>query len=985
MAAFGLVAALLIPLPVHGVDDAGLAAYEIPLPQDPDHEIAEPAEVQALSLTHPGWQAFIQGEGRGWVATLWSRTTDLPTFAVGPGLPIVGSARPSAEMLEAAARRFIDAHPDLFGVASQDLELVSVTGLERKPKLLFRQTYRGLPVVQAWIHMTFWRGELVAFGSQAYPELQAPTAVAVDAEQAFARAREGLPWDAATDRLVDQRLVVLPVASDGGVSYFLAHEMLLETNDPPGQWRAYVDATDGQLLARYNELPYGTFSGNVSGDVQPHLAQDPYVELPLKDLKVTISGGQTVYTDDNGDFTGSGPDSPTTVTAELWGKYVRVYDDLEGGIDQISTVASPGTPVDLKFDDTNTDVSERDCYYHANVVHDWIKNLDPSFSGMDFSVLCRVNVQGDCCNAFWSGASMSFYDACGGCVDMAQIADVVYHEYHHGITQNTYAPSPAPSSSGMNEAFSDYCGMTIIDSPIIGEGINQGNGFIRTGENLRQYPASECNGEVHCLGEVLMGALWKTRVAFVDKYGHDPGVSALDQLFRETVKAKKYSFYQFLNQMLVEDDDNGNVADGTPNYWEICDAFAIHNLICPELSIYVEVTHTPLEDTPNTVDPYVVTAQIVSVGAGPLDPDSIRVYYSTDGVNYTDVLMSATGNPDEYSAEIPAQPGGTVVDYYIRAVTTDGVVGTHPFRAPEKGVNQFLTGNLSEKLGGGLEDNTGWIEGAPDDDATDGFWEWGDPIGKIHPTTGDTIQPEYDHTPDGVNCYLTRNMGVYWTNGDVDNGKVTLFTPSMSFDQATGGGYLEFWFFMVDWTTPDDTLRVEISGDGTNWHTLAKISSTDPVGYNTWTYRKVYFRPGDFDYSGAVQVRFVAKDNPDNSIHEVAIDDVVVKVYEEGAADVVDGGGVPRRFLVEANRPNPFNPRTTFRYAIPKQMPVAVEVFNVKGQRVRVLEQGPKAPGVYQVVFDGRNDAGQPLPSGLYFARVRAGSEERTLTMTLLK
>lgn len=90
--------------------------------------------------------------------------------------------------------------------------------------------------------------------------------------------------------------------------------------------------------------------------------------------------------------------------------------------------------------------------------------------------------------------------------------------------------------------------------------------------------------------------------------------------------------------------------------------------------------------------------------------------------------------------------------------------------------------------------------------------------------------------------------------------------------------------------------------------------------------------------------------------------------------------GVPQDFRLEPAYPNPFNPVTTIRYAVPVAGPVRLDVFDVLGRRVAVLADGFHGPGAFEVVFD----AG-PLPSGLYLYRLRAGHRVETKTMVLVR
>ena len=107
---------------------------------------------------------------------------------------------------------------------------------------------------------------------------------------------------------------------------------------------------------------------------------------------------------------------------------------------------------------------------------------------------------------------------------------------------------------------------------------------------------------------------------------------------------------------------------------------ALMTRILDWLQGYPKIAHTPLGDTENTADPYVVKALITSDYFS-LDPTSFAVVYDVGGAPIT-VAMTATGNPDEYSGDIPAQPVDTHVSYYITASDVMGHTTTHPVGAP---------------------------------------------------------------------------------------------------------------------------------------------------------------------------------------------------------------------------------------------------------------------------------------------------------------
>ncbi len=107
-------------------------------------------------------------------------------------------------------------------------------------------------------------------------------------------------------------------------------------------------------------------------------------------------------------------------------------------------------------------------------------------------------------------------------------------------------------------------------------------------------------------------------------------------------------------------------------------------------------------------------------------------------------------------------------------------------------------------------------------------------------------------------------------------------------------------------------------------------------------------------------------------------------------APLLSGGeaepGLPKQFRLGQNFPNPFNPTTTIMYEVPKPgSSVELVLYDVTGKRVAVLVEEYKAPGFYSQSWDGRNRNGEPLASGVYFLRMRAGAFVGTKKLLLLK
>ncbi len=96
-------------------------------------------------------------------------------------------------------------------------------------------------------------------------------------------------------------------------------------------------------------------------------------------------------------------------------------------------------------------------------------------------------------------------------------------------------------------------------------------------------------------------------------------------------------------------------------------------------------------------------------------------------------------------------------------------------------------------------------------------------------------------------------------------------------------------------------------------------------------------------------------------------------------------GRLPENYSIEQNYPNPFNPSTTLSYGLPKDAHVSLVIYDILGKEVRSMESGNKAAGWYDVVWDGRNDQGQIVSTGIYLTRIRAGEYHKVIKMMYLK
>ena len=94
---------------------------------------------------------------------------------------------------------------------------------------------------------------------------------------------------------------------------------------------------------------------------------------------------------------------------------------------------------------------------------------------------------------------------------------------------------------------------------------------------------------------------------------------------------------------------------------------------------------------------------------------------------------------------------------------------------------------------------------------------------------------------------------------------------------------------------------------------------------------------------------------------------------------------LPQQFALHQNYPNPFNPTTVIEYVLPKTSFVTIQIYNILGQKVKTLVEELQELGYKKIQWDGTDDNGNKVSSGIYFYRIVAGNFVKCRKMILLK
>jgi hypothetical protein len=174
--------------------------------------------------------------------------------------------------------------------------------------------------------------------------------------------------------------------------------------------------------------------------------------------------------------------------------------------------------------------------------------------------------------------------------------------------------------------------------------------------------------------------------------------------------------------------------------------------------------------------------------------------------------------------------------------------------------------------------------------------------------------------------------------------------------------------------------------------TVADVSKTSSI--SGWVF-------ADAAESGKIRISTAGLSQPaaDGSLVNLSIDAAsadaikelqIVELKLNGGRSRAEIENLPKAFALMPNYPNPFNPETWIPYQITVPANVTVSIYNLNGQIVRRLELGTRMPGSYinrskAAYWDGRNESGEMVSSGIYFYQLQAGRDAAVRKMVIVK
>jgi hypothetical protein len=691
------------------------ARIKAPLRAQRDVRWSQPATAAWRKLAATGaWQGA------------WDRATGVPSRIWGSGIAAPG-ASDAPEVAAAVARMMLAEHIALLapGSAPADFALISNTTDGDIRSVGFVQTYAGRAVVGGQLSFRFKRDRLFLIGSEALPNVAVPAAAARIAypplgDRAAVDLRAALGHPAAAV-VVGADAVILPLVGDDAVLGYRLAVPVTVASGAAGEpsYLAYVDPATGETLAAEPQYAYAL--GTVLYHAVDRYPGRPRVDRPAPSAHVTLNGAPQT-TSPSGQVSW-GDNSAQTVGTAVIGDLVSVVNLASGGgAAHASLSLAPGGQVVWDASTVVEDDAQVQTYLNVNTAKDFARVLDPLMPRLGEQITANVNIASDC-NAFFNGTSVNFFHASTRCQNTGLIQDVVYHEFGHAVHKAEVIAGVGGIDGAMGEGAADFFAVQITGDP------KMGRGFFYTDAALRDLdPASgearwpQDIGEIHTTGIIFGGTFWDLRKALITDLGEAAGVALTQRLFLGALR-RSVSIPTSLIEVLAADDDDGDLANGTPHECAIRAAYGRHGLRTAAGNV----------TAPDRLAETIATAPVH------LEVVGLATRCPGDEIDHTELSWKPARPSGPVAGMVNATPGaGTTFDgqlpvptddvllYQFRVVFKDGSVLTLPDNLGDP-YYQLYQGKTVPLYCTTFEDGdpfqAGWTTGTADGTASP--WAWG--------------------------------------------------------------------------------------------------------------------------------------------------------------------------------------------------------------------------------------------------------------------
>jgi hypothetical protein len=216
-----------------------------------------------------------------------------------------------------------------------------------------------------------------------------------------------------------------------------------------------------------------------------------------------------------------------------------------------------------------------------------------------------------------------------------------------------------------------------------------------------------------------------------------------------------------------------------------------------------------------------------------------------------------------------------------------------------------------------------------------------------------------------------RGLGLFSAPNEVCNIKPALVTPAGGETLYSGQGLI------AEWDKPDgtDVSHYDLyfsPDDGITWQQIASGLTSQSVMTEVPGVATTAGRFMVWAFNGGTAVGYDTSDS-------------TVTIHDSDVASVDDDEALPTQFALRSNDPNPFSRETVVRFDLPRDVMVTMDVFDIRGRRVKSMGSHHLPAGRYSIRWDATDDSGRDVSSGVYFCRIDAGEWKATQRMVMTR
>ncbi len=325
----------------------------------------------------------------------------------------------------------------------------------------------------------------------------------------------------------------------------------------------WVAAVGEPRVLNWESEVYHTQNGMVSGNIWATSPLQATANRAFPDLEVTrLSDGVKKTTGADGRYGFDTPAPSTEIRAKLRGPSFVINNQSGPGLESAQT-GPASQPINLNLGATGEDQLAQDsAFYWANFARDLAHNILGPADLPNLPVLTNIN---QTCNAFWNGSSLNFFKSGGGCPNTAY-SDVVMHEYGHGID----AAKGGIVHAGYSEGFGDSMAVLATRQPCVGRDFFGAGTCLRSASDLILWPAA--SPDPHVVGRPYAGFSWELIQQLKQTFSDDEAYAIATRLVLGAAAANPSDVADAVRLSFIVDDNDGNLANGTPHFRALANA-----------------------------------------------------------------------------------------------------------------------------------------------------------------------------------------------------------------------------------------------------------------------------------------------------------------------------------------------------------------------------------------------------------------------------